>query len=156
MSRQDLSEARIKPGYVLDPSTIVEPEMSAQDWKDFEEGVALFNRGAFWESHEAWECVWNRHSQPSRVFFQAMIQVAAAYHQLGRGIHHGVLKHFRNASTKLDPFPSVFLGVDLRPIKEALAAGIDAVVRLGPDGVDAFNRDLVVKVSFERPPRKEG
>ena len=151
MSERDLSQARIKPGYVLDPDSIVEPVLTEADWTDFAEGVALFNRGEYWESHEAWETVWKRHTLPSRVFFQAMIQVAAAYHQLGRGIHHGVLKHFRNAATKLDPFPDVFLGVDLDPIRTALAAGIDEAVRLGPDRFDTFNQALVVKVQFERP-----
>jgi hypothetical protein len=153
MSERDLSKARIKPGYVLDPGDISEPRMSGQDWKDFSAGVRLFNNGEYWESHEAWEYVWKRHDEPSRVFFQALIQLAAAYHQLDREIHHGVIKHFRSASTKLAPFPDVFLGVDLTSIKRCLEKGTVEAERLGPEELKDFNRNLVAKIDFEAPER---
>lgn len=151
MSEGDLSQARIKPGYILRADEIAEPEMSEQDWDDFAEAVTLFNQGEYWESHEAWEVVWKRHSEPTRVFFQALIQLAAAYHQLGRGIHHGVIKHFRNSETKLRPFPDRFLGVDLQPIKQALSAGVEETTRLGPGGLNAFDPELIARIDFIRP-----
>lgn len=148
MSKCDLSKARIKPGYVLDPGDISEPRLREQDWEDFNTGVDLFNQGAYWESHEAWEHVWKRHDESSRVFFQALIQLAAAYYQLNRRIHHGVIKHFRNASTKLAPFPDVFLGVDLKSVKWCLEKGTVEAERLGPDKLRDFNQDLVAKIEF--------
>ncbi len=151
MSEGDLSPARIKPGYVLRTEEITEPEMSEQDWNDFAGGVTLFNRGEYWESHEAWEYIWKRHSEPTRVFFQALIQLAAAYHQLDRGIHHGVIKHFRNSETKLRPFPTRFLGVDLQPIKQALSAGVEETTRLGQGDLGAFDPELIARIDFIRP-----
>ncbi len=46
-------------------------------------GVALFNEGAFFEAHEAWEDLWRATSkEPARTLLQGLIQVAAAFHKL--------------------------------------------------------------------------
>src|SRR2546430_6058218 len=44
-----------------------------------ERGIELFNRGLYWEAHEAWEEAWtpDRHG-PDRGFYKGLIQVAAA------------------------------------------------------------------------------
>ncbi len=97
-------------------SNLSEPKMSGQDWDDFRRGIVLFNGGKFWESHEAWEEVWKRHPENSRLFFQGLIQVAAGLHQLERNIVHGAEKHFRNALWKLKPFRPVFLGINVKKV----------------------------------------
>jgi len=105
---------------VTDLSNLTEPAMSAEDWEDFHRGVVLFNSGQFWESHEAWEQIWKRHPETSRIFFQGLIQVAAALHQLQRGIFHGVDKHLRNALWKLRPFQPAFLGLNVQHLVAAI------------------------------------
>ena len=152
MSRRDLKAARMKPGYCIRPEEVVEPGMSAQDWEDFERGVSLFNQAEFWESHEAWEMVWRRHPEPSRIFFQGLIQLAAAYHQLRRGIFHGVVKHLNNSGLKLEPFPDPFLGVSVEALRAVIRAGKEEADRLGEDGLDRFNPRFVGQVCFKRPP----
>lgn len=133
-------EKRIKEADLTDLS---EPEMSAADWEDFEKGIVLFNSGEFWESHEAWEEVWKRHSENSRLFFQGLIQVAAGLHQLKRHIFHGVDKHYRNALWKLKPFQPVFLGVDVESIVEKVEKGLAEIQHLGEDRLDKFNPQLI-------------
>jgi predicted metal-dependent hydrolase len=39
-------------------------------------GVVLFNRGDFFEAHEAWEDVWVDCAGEERVFYQGLIQAA--------------------------------------------------------------------------------
>ncbi|MCZ6820224.1 MAG: DUF309 domain-containing protein [Calditrichaeota bacterium] len=97
-----------------DFSDLHEPEMSEADWQDFRRGIALFNDGQFWDAHEAWEEIWKRHPESSRIFFQGLIQVAAGFHQLRRTIFHGVDKHLRNALWKLRPFQPHCLGINLK------------------------------------------
>jgi hypothetical protein len=96
------------------------PQLSEQDRADLVEGVALFNAGKYWESHEAWEKIWRRHPEPWRYFVQGLIQAAAAHHQLQRGIRHGVIKHLSNALVKLDVAPADFAGLALAPFCERL------------------------------------
>jgi hypothetical protein len=110
-------------------SDLTEPQMSAQDWDDFRRGVVLFNEGKFWESHEAWEEVWKRHSENSRLFFQGLIQVAAGLHQLERNIVHGAEKHLRNALWKLKPFQPVFLGINVKKVVDVVESGRRELLR---------------------------
>jgi len=146
-----LKSARVKRAYRISAADVVEPPMSDEDWADFEKGVALFNGREHWESHEAWEQVWRRHAEPSRIFFQGLIQLAAAYHQLGRGIYHGTVKHYNNSYYKLKQFPARFLGVDVGALKRRIEQGLAEVKRLGPERMDEFPRDLVAGVAYRRP-----
>ncbi|MDE2890232.1 MAG: DUF309 domain-containing protein [Gemmatimonadota bacterium] len=151
MGSPDLKSARMKRAYIISAAEVVEPPMSAEDWADFERGVALFNGWEHWESHEAWEQVWRRHAEPSRIFFQGLIQLAAAYHQLRRGIYHGTVKHYNNSYFKLKQFPARFLGVDVDALKRRIEQGLAAVERLGPERMVEFPRELVAKVIYSRP-----
>jgi predicted metal-dependent hydrolase len=104
------------------------PRLSEEDCADLAEGVALFNAGEFWESHEAWEKIWKRHpAQPWRYFVQGLIQAAAAHHQLQRGIRHGVIKHLHNALAKLNAAPPDFAGLNLGLFRDYLRRLLGAV-----------------------------
>ena len=156
VGKPDLKSARMKRAYHINAEDVVEPAMSVEDWMNFEKGVRLFNGREHWESHEAWEQVWRRHTEPSRIFFQGLIQLAAAYHQLQRGIYHGTVKHYNNSYFKLKQFPRRFLGVDVGVLKRKIEHGLAEVERLGPERMDEFPQDLVAEVIFVRPPRAEG
>ena len=146
MKKPDLKAARQKPQYQIAPEDVVEPELSGEDRADFAKGVEFFNRGEYWESHEAWEMVWRRHPEPSRIFYQGLIQLAAAYHQLHRGIHHGVVKHFNNAEMKLVPFSPRFLNVNVEVLVAAIRSGRAEAERLREQRIGEFDRDLITKV----------
>ena len=136
-------EKRIKQ---TDLSDLVEPSLRELDWKDFNRGVELFNSGQFWESHEAWEEVWKRHHENSRIFFQGLIQVAAGLHQLQRKIYHGADKHFRNALWKLRPFQPTFLGLDVGLLVAVIDASHAKVLQLGRNRLSEFDRGLIPKI----------
>ena len=139
-------EKRIKE---TDFSDLSEPEMSKEDWEDFNEGIVLFNSCKFWESHEAWEEVWKRHPENSRIFFQGLIQVAAGLHQLRRNIYHGVEKHFRNALWKLEPFQPSFLKINVKHLVDLVSEGLLELTRLGEKNLDNFNSRLIPKITKE-------
>jgi predicted metal-dependent hydrolase len=49
----------------------------------FLRGARLFDAGAFFEAHEAWEEHWRvEGDETQRRFLQGLIQIAAAFHQL--------------------------------------------------------------------------
>jgi predicted metal-dependent hydrolase len=103
----------------------------------------LFNAGKFWESHEAWEKIWQRHPEPWRYFVQGLIQAAAAHHQLRRGIRHGVIKHLRNALVKLDVAPADFAGLELGSFRAYLHRLLDAIEASEPTSDFPFQLRLI-------------
>ncbi len=104
----------------LNLSTLTQFVLTAQDRRGFHRGIRLFNQARFWEAHEAWEAVWLRHPEDGRFFIQGLIQLAAAYHQLGRRIYRGFLIHLRRAQERLVLFPDRFLGIDVAGLRKEI------------------------------------
>lgn len=86
------------------------------DQRAFEEGVALFDGGQWWEAHEAWEQPWMTATGPDRAFLQALILLAAALHKRW---YHGSLTHrnFHKAVRYLDRLPGEYGGVNLAQLR---------------------------------------
>jgi predicted metal-dependent hydrolase len=128
-----------------------ELEMVGEDWAEFEHGVRLFNSGKFWNSHEAWEQVWLRHREDERLFFQGLIQLAAAYHQLlTKASYKGLLNNFDKAYEKLAVFQPEYLGVLVTPLLKFIEQGKKEAERLGPSEMTKFNHNLIPKMQFRK------
>ncbi|MCA9320399.1 MAG: DUF309 domain-containing protein, partial [Planctomycetes bacterium] len=76
------------------------PEPSAQAspderfWRNaaYRRGVALYDRGFYWEAHEAWEALWHAYGRrgPVATLLQALIQLAAAQVKIRQAMPRGV------------------------------------------------------------------
>lgn len=58
-------------------------------------GIDLFNYGYYWESHEAWEAVWNAAGREGTIadFLKGLIKLAAACVKAREGSAIGVARH---------------------------------------------------------------
>ena len=104
--------------------------MTEDQRKRFQEGIALFNRGQFFDCHEALEEVWLQSYGDRKKFLQGLIQVAVALHHLRNGNLAGARRLLAAAVEKLSgPVPdSETIGVDallaaLAPLRKQLSAG---------------------------------
>ncbi|HZO80113.1 MAG TPA: DUF309 domain-containing protein [Candidatus Binataceae bacterium] len=99
----------------------------AELWR---EGVRLFNQQCFFECHEVWERLWKRSSGPEKLFYQGMIQAAAALLHVKRGQLGGARSTWAKARAKLDTLPAEYHGIALAELRAAadtfIAAGFDA------------------------------
>lgn len=146
------SRPRKKKPEEIKRNPLKEIGMSPEDWAEFEHGVRLFNSAKFWHSHEAWEQIWLRHREDERLFFQGLIQLAAAYHQLlVKGSHRGLLNNFDKAYAKLEVFQPEYLGVHVKPLLKFIEEGKKEAARLGPEGMQRFDRNLIPKLQFHKP-----
>ncbi len=87
---------------------------------DFERGIELFNAGRFFEAHEAWERVWLRSSGEEKLFYQGLIQAAAALLHAERGNPRGAQSMYAKARARLDPFPDRYMGIALGELRAGL------------------------------------
>jgi len=111
-------------------------------------GIALFNRGAYFEAHEELELAWGAETGSVRDLYQGVLQVAVAYLQITRRNYRGAMKMFLRMRQWLDPLPDVCRGVNIAQLRvEALAARA-AMEALGPERLDEFDLSLLKPVQF--------
>ena len=136
----------------IDRGALRDLDMTAEDWQEFEHGVRLFNEGKLWNSHEAWEQVWLRHNEDERLFFQGLIQLAAAYHQLvTKQSFRGMINNLDKAHAKLIVFKPEYLGILVTPLLKFIEQAKKEAGRLGDEGLDEFNYNLIPKLQFHKP-----
>lgn len=75
--------------------------------------IDLFNRGEFWESHEALEASWRRSGSE---FYHALILVASAFVHVQRGNRHGIGAQLGKAEPLLQRRRPHYLGVDVEAL----------------------------------------
>jgi len=93
------------------------------------EGIRLFNRGDFFAAHEVWEQAWKRAAGDEKIFYQGMIQAAAAFLHVRRGNDAGAVSTYLKCRGKLEHFPAVWKGIDLVRLRSELACYFDALQR---------------------------
>ena len=116
-----------KPLSSIDLTALVPFNLTSEEELHLAHGIALFNSGKFWEAHEAWEEIWMNHPEDGRFFIQGLIQLAAAYHQLGKKVYRGVVIHLKQAQERLKLFPSDFLGIEVSPILGVIDDSLAAI-----------------------------
>ncbi|HYD48682.1 MAG TPA: DUF309 domain-containing protein [Terriglobales bacterium] len=64
-------------------------------------GIALFNAGAFFAAHEAWEELWLELVGEEKQLVQGLIQIAAGYYKLEQGNRSATRKLFEKALARI-------------------------------------------------------
>ena len=86
------------------PATVYDPRYLA--------GVLLFNRGDFFEAHEAWEALWMDTAGPDRTFYQGLIQAAVGLCHFCNGNVRGAVKLYHSGRAYIEPLGSPYWGLD--------------------------------------------
>lgn len=113
-------------------------------------GLELFNRGEYFEAHEALEAAWNQESPPIRELYRALLQAAVAYLHIQRGNYHGALKMFSRLHRWLDPLPEMCRGVDVARLRSDVLAAQAHLQALGPQRMAEFDHRLLKPVAWRR------
>jgi uncharacterized protein len=102
---------------------------------DPKRGIELFNRGQFWEAHEAWEHEWMPDRKgPEAGFYKGLIQVAAGCLHYRRHNRRGAVNKWTSGADYLRPYPPVHRGVRLAELVRAVDGLLAAMATEGwPD-----------------------
>ena len=135
----------------IDPTRLRELVFTDEDWEDFNRGIRLFNEGKFWHAHEAWEQVWRRHPQDSRLFIQGLIQMAAAYHLLiEKRRYSGARNNFNKALARLRLFEQDFLNLPLTEFIRAIERAQDEIRKLEKSSEAKIDLAVVPVIGYLR------
>lgn len=97
----------------------------------FAEGVRRFNAGEYFEAHEAFEELLEAVEEDGRWdLLVALVQVAVGYHKCASG-HPGAERMLRLGGEKLNAFPGIAWGVDVRALRDRVTADVGALATGG-------------------------
>jgi len=92
--------------------------------------AALFNRGEFFEAHEAMEEAMELAGDDGDwEFFLGLLRAAVANHKLSQGAVSGAIAHLRAALRYLAPYPDRHQRLKLRELRYALSAQLERLLR---------------------------
>jgi hypothetical protein len=92
-------------------------------------GLVRFRARDFLAAHDAWEEGWRTAPGAERHLLQALVQLAAAFHQWTRSKPGGAATLFSRARGHLQAIPSALLGVDVSELELELEAWEEAAAR---------------------------
>jgi len=102
------------------PGPPPDPDLSHEERRAFDKGVAEFNSGYFFECHDTLEEMWTGLRGPARDFFQGLIQVSVAFYHLSGGNLAGAQSMLRRALKRFEKYPDRYFGFDLGAHREEL------------------------------------
>ncbi len=127
---------------------LLTPEQLQSRLGEFRKAVEEFNDGYYFESHETLEDLWMVTPLPERDFFQAIIQLAAAFVHFSRGEYPGIVKLLDAASSKLGAFTPMTLGVDVVALVADVEGARSALIALGPERFTEWDEAGVPHISI--------
>ena len=91
-------------------------------------GIDLFNRGEYWEAHEAWEADWiHDRKGPDSGFYKGLIQIAAGCLHYGRRNRRGAVNKWRSGAGYLRTYLPVHNDVAIGRLVEAVDSFLKAM-----------------------------
>ena len=101
--------------------------MNLLDDPRFIKALELFNSGAWYEAHDAFEELWHEQVDPNRRLLQGILQIAVAHVHLERGNTRGATILLGEGIGRLKPSLPSALGLDLQALHAASSVRLHAL-----------------------------
>jgi predicted metal-dependent hydrolase len=89
---------------------------------EFYKGLDYFNRGFYFECHDAWEEVWAEAKGKEKIFYQGLIMAAVSLYHFENENLEGALSCYQKALKQFRQLPDLYLSLNLRELAENLEA----------------------------------
>lgn len=129
--------------------SLKELTLSEEDYFELEHSVQLFNECNFLHAREAWEILLERHKKDKRVFFQGLIKLATAYHQLTtQNKVRTFIKAIPNIIKVLKPFQPKYLGINVENLISLLNFVKKETEQNRAKPLEEFKQQLIIKLQY--------
>ncbi len=112
------------------------------------EGLKLFNKKLFFETHEELEDAWRDEKGAIRELYRGILQVAVVYLHTTRGNYNGAIKVYERCIKWLKDWPDVCRGIQVGKLRNDLETVMKEVRRLGRDNIHEFDTSLFKNVEW--------
>lgn len=114
------------------------------------EGLELFNRGQYWQAHEALEAAWRAESGPVRELYRGVLQAGVVYLHITRQNYAGAIKVYRRSQKWLTLWPETCRGIAIGQLQKDLQRAILEVQALGPERMAEFDLSILKPVVYKQ------
>ena len=116
-------------------------------------GIVLFNRGDFFEAHEAWEALWMETFGPEKKFYQGLIQAAVGLCHFCNGNVRGAVKLYRSSREYMERYGSPFMGLDQTRFWEQMQQCFAQLLNdAEPPKAATPDEELIPTIELDPPP----
>ena len=88
----------------------------------FKRGLDEYDKGDYFEAHEAWEDLWSDYNFPDRKFVQGLIQLSVSFVHLGNGNLIGAKNLLKKCQQKFDDYNGIHREINLSDLKSSIEA----------------------------------
>jgi predicted metal-dependent hydrolase len=113
------------------------------------QGISLFNRGEYFEAHEALEDAWREEKDKVRDLYRGVLQIAVVYLHITRGNYPGAVKVYARSKKWLQDWPDVCQGIKVGKLRGDAEVVMAEVRRLGDDKIHEFDQSLLKPVEMD-------
>ncbi|NCJ06590.1 DUF309 domain-containing protein [Synechococcales cyanobacterium C] len=110
--------------------------------EQFWEGVQQFNQGQFYACHDTLEALWMEASEPSKSFYQGILQLAVACYHLENENWRGTVILLGEGLAKLRNYQPDYGSVDVAQLICSSFELLSALQQAGPEAVGDFSQQL--------------
>ena len=83
----------------------------------FQKGLMEYEKGDYFEAHEAWEDLWSDYNFPDRKYIQGLIQLSVSFVHLRNGNMNGARSLLKKCSEKFEPYQYLQRGINMDELK---------------------------------------
>jgi len=116
----------------------------------FYEGLEMFNRGEYFEQHEALEEIWIEDQRPIRRLYQGILKIGVGFYKLRLGNYRGTVNHIKGGIAYLERFEDGCLGVEIGRLIMDAREVLARVEELGPERMGEFDLETLPQVHYTR------
>jgi uncharacterized protein len=110
------------------------------------EGIAMYNRGEFYECHEVLEDTWRAETDAVRDLYQGILQIGVAFHHLRNGNLRGAKGLLSRGIENVAQFQPICMGVNTAKLIRESQACLDEFHRMSPDEIATFDWSMVPRI----------
>ncbi|MBT4068509.1 MAG: DUF309 domain-containing protein [Candidatus Marinimicrobia bacterium] len=107
----------------------------------FQKGLAEYEKGDYFDAHEAWEDLWSDYNFPDRKFIQGLIQLAVSFVHLGNGNLTGARNLLKKCENKFAEYAGIQRNININELKSSIEAV--EIVYEDMENASEFDWDLV-------------
>ena len=86
----------------------------------FERGLTEYEKGDYFEAHEAWEDLWSDYNFDDRIIVQGLIQLAVSFVHLGNGNMIGAKNLLKKSQNKFFDYKGIHRGINVDDLKSSM------------------------------------